>query len=72
MTTPLVALFQEKELNKMSEIRNSVCLTTVAQTVAEIMGIEKSEHINPIPPAHILGSGKFIYDQKTVPLNGRP
>ncbi len=32
----------------MDEIRNSVCLTTVASTVAEIMGIEKSENPNEI------------------------
>ena len=32
----------------MSEIRNSICLTTVTQTVAEIMGVEKGNHTNPL------------------------
>ena len=32
----------------MSEIRNSICLTTVESTVAEIMGVEKSKNPNPL------------------------
>lgn len=32
----------------MAEIRNSICLTTVASTVAEIMGVEKSENPNSV------------------------
>lgn len=32
----------------MSEIRNSICLTTVKDTVAEIMGIENEGKINPV------------------------
>lgn len=32
----------------MSEIRNAICLTTVESTVAEIMGIKKSENANPL------------------------
>ncbi|MBP3329770.1 MAG: alkaline phosphatase family protein [Clostridia bacterium] len=32
----------------MAEIRNEICLTTVAGTVAEIMGIEKSENTNSV------------------------
>ncbi len=32
----------------MSEIRNSICLTTVKDTVAEIMGIENGENTNPV------------------------
>ena len=32
----------------MAEIRNSICLTSVAYTVSEIMGIEKSEESNPV------------------------
>ncbi len=32
----------------MAEIRNSICLTSVAYTVAEIMGVEKSENSNPV------------------------
>ena len=32
----------------MSEIRNSICLTTVESTVAEIMGVRKSENPNPV------------------------
>lgn len=32
----------------MAEIRNSICLTTVASTVAEIMGVKKSENPNSV------------------------
>ncbi len=32
----------------MAEIRNSICLTSVAHTVSEIMGVEKSENSNPV------------------------
>ncbi|MBQ7957182.1 MAG: alkaline phosphatase family protein [Clostridia bacterium] len=32
----------------MAEIRNEICLTTVAGTVAEIMGIENSDTKNPV------------------------
>ncbi len=32
----------------MSEIRNAICLTTVESTVAEIMGVKKSENPNPL------------------------
>lgn len=32
----------------MAEIRNSICLTSVAYTVSEIMGIEKNEDSNPV------------------------
>ncbi|MBE6756609.1 MAG: hypothetical protein E7555_09155 [Ruminococcaceae bacterium] len=32
----------------MAEIRNSICLTSVAYTVSEIMGVEKSENSNPV------------------------
>ncbi len=32
----------------MAEIRNSICLTSVAYTVSEIMGVEKSEKSNPV------------------------
>lgn len=32
----------------MEEIRNSICITTVSDTVSSIMGIKKEENLNPV------------------------
>lgn len=32
----------------MNELRNSVCITTVADTVSSIMGVERKETLNPV------------------------